>query len=243
MEQVGESIFRPVITENRLLPERVADQIADCIADGVYKPGDRLPGEYELAGMFGVGRSTVREAVKILVSKNVLKIQRGSGIYVCAQTGISDDPLGFRFVEDKKHLPLDLYEARLLIDPPIAELAAQRATEEELEKIQQMCDLCAQQVSKGEDYKEADVQFHSLIARATHNPVFSNLIPILHRSAPVFIDLTPQDFRLSTIPSHQAMVDAIRTRDVQKAREAALQHLERNLRHVQAYLNDKIAEK
>ena len=242
MEQTGEKVFRPITTENRPLPELVADQIADRIADGIYKPGDRLPGEYELAEIFRVGRSTVREAVKILVSKNVLRIQRGSGIYVCTQTGISDDPLGFRFVEDKKHLPLDLYEARLLIDPPITVLAAQRATEEEVEQIQQMCDLCARQLSNGEDYKEADVQFHSLIARATHNPVFSNLIPILHRSAPVFIDLTPQDFRLSTIPSHQAMVDAIRERDPQKARQAALQHLERNLRHIQAYLKRNIPE-
>ena len=82
---------------------------------GVFKPGDRLPNEYELAQRLGVGRSTVREAIKLLVSQNVLEIHRGNGTFVCEQTGVAADPLGLKFIPGKKKLGLDLCEIRFMI--------------------------------------------------------------------------------------------------------------------------------
>lgn len=78
---------------NKLLAEQVEDQIYDYIIRLPMKSGDKLPNEFKLAEMFGVGRSTVREAVKLLVSRNVLETRRGSGTYVKDLVPVDMDPL------------------------------------------------------------------------------------------------------------------------------------------------------
>ena len=67
----------------KLLPERVAEQIISLIADRELKAGDKLPNEFDMAQQLSVGRGTIREAVKILVSRNILEIRRGCGTFVC----------------------------------------------------------------------------------------------------------------------------------------------------------------
>ena len=94
-------------SEEKTLPERAADKIIDMIVENALKPGDRLPTELELLQYLNVGRSTVREAIKLLVSQNIIEVRRGSGTFVREQTGVMDDPLGFRFVQDKLKLGLD----------------------------------------------------------------------------------------------------------------------------------------
>ena len=115
-----------------LLSEKVAANIKELIVKNQYKPGSKLPNEMELAGQLNVSRSTVREAIKILMSKNILVIKRGRGTYVCERPGVATDPLGVTFM-NKKDLLLYLFETRLLIEPAISELAAIRATEKNLE--------------------------------------------------------------------------------------------------------------
>ena len=79
----------------RPLVERTADAIIKFITSENLTAGDKLPNEYELAKTLDVGRSTIREAVRSLVSRNILEVRQGSGTYVSENTGISDDPLGF----------------------------------------------------------------------------------------------------------------------------------------------------
>lgn len=86
------------------LAEQVADYILKLIVDSGLEAGAKLPNEFELAERTGVGRGTIREAVKILVSRNILEIRRGAGTYVSDRQGIVEDPLGLAFIKDKKTL-------------------------------------------------------------------------------------------------------------------------------------------
>ena len=100
-----------------------------------YRAGDKLPTEKELCEKTGAGRNTVREALKILASRNILEIRQGAGTFVSGKQGVADDPLGFSMVEDHVKLTRDLLQVRIMLEPQIAGLAAQRAKEEDIEKL------------------------------------------------------------------------------------------------------------
>mgnify|MGYP002662544169 CR=1 FL=1 len=94
--------------KNKLLAEQVEDEIYHYILDTPLEPGTKLPNEFELGEKFGVGRSTVREAVKLLSSKGIVEVRRGSGTYVVTTAKGLSDPLNLRSVQDKNALALDL---------------------------------------------------------------------------------------------------------------------------------------
>ena len=121
------------------LSEKVSQDILEYIARNGLQPGDRLPNEYELAGMLQVGRSSVREAVKLLVSRNVLVVRQGAGTFVSQKRGITEDPLGLSLIPDKHRLARDLMEVRILLEPQIAAAAAQNAAAGEIEQLEQLC--------------------------------------------------------------------------------------------------------
>ena len=231
-------MFKEVKQTNKPLPVLVADEITKLIVNGAFKPGDRLPSEYELAQRLGVGRSTVREAIKLLVSQNVLEIHRGNGTFVCEQTGVAEDPLGFKFISGKKKLGLDLCEIRFMIEPKIAMLAARNATEEEINSMQALCDEVRDLIYAGKNYGEKDKALHTLLATCTRNSVIPNLIPILNEAIPLFIDITGQQVKMETIETHQAVVNAIRARAPQAAYDAMWQHLVDNQRSIEAIPDD-----
>ena len=110
--------------KNKLLAEQVEDEIYHYILDTPLEPGAKLPNEFELGEKFGVGRSTVREAVKLLSSKGIVEVRRGSGTYVVTTAKGLSDPLNLRSVQDKNALALDLVNVRLLLEPGMAEMAA-----------------------------------------------------------------------------------------------------------------------
>ena len=111
---------------NKLLAEQVEDQIYHYILDTPIEPGAKLPNEFALAEKFRVGRSTIREAVKLLSSKGIVEVRQGSGTYVVTTVKGPSDPLNLRSVQDKNALAFDLVNVRLLLEPGIAEMAAQQ---------------------------------------------------------------------------------------------------------------------
>ena len=104
MEKTGE--FSNI--KRKLLAEQAEEQIYRYIIDTPFEIGSKLPNEFELAERFGVGRSTIREAVKLLASKGVLEVRRGSGTYVMNQTPANLDPLGLQGLGDRMSLALSL---------------------------------------------------------------------------------------------------------------------------------------
>ncbi len=210
----------------------MADQIEKLVADHTYESGDKLPNEFELAEKLQVSRGTVRESIKILVSRNIVEIRRGRGTFVCKHPGQVDDPLGFSFVEDKTQLSLDMYEVRMMIEPQIARMAAQRATPEELDMLKRAAKKVEEKNRAGEDYSVEDVKFHKALARCSHNQVMYRLMPIIQESITHFINVTNFALRDITILDHEAILEAVCNHDEEAAAEAAKVHLERNWMYV-----------
>ncbi|NDL68419.1 FadR/GntR family transcriptional regulator [Anaerotalea alkaliphila] len=220
------------------LAESVAENIISFIIDNRLEAGSKIPNEFELAETLGVGRSTIREAIKVLVSRNILEIRRGAGTYVSEKQGVSDDPLGLTFLRDRHNLALDLVSVRLMLEPEIAALAAKNATEEDIRELVEQCDKVEAMIRKGEDHTAEDIKLHKSIAKASKNAVVENLIPVINSSVAVFVNVTQGLLSQETIETHREVVEAIRKRDVEGAKYAMTMHLIYNRRMIMQMMEE-----
>lgn len=197
-------------TQTKTLAEQVADGIMNLIQETPYKAGDKLPTEKELCESTGAGRNTVREALKILASRNVIEIRQGAGTFVSEKQGIPDDPLGFSMVNDHVKLTKDLLQVRIMLEPQIAALAAQCAKEHEIRELEEILEEMEAAMKKREDYSELDTKFHTKIAQCTHNIVMENLLPVIGKGVAVFAREVAQTEYDRTWISHRKIFCYIR---------------------------------
>ena len=212
--------------KQRKLPEQVADKLREMIIQEELKTGSKLPAEAELMTRFGVSRSTVREAVKILQTEHIVDIRQGQGTFLCAMPGLAEDPLGLRFA-DQEELIAQLLETRLLIEPNVAALAAQRRQESHLAEMKQMLDKMDNAYLHGENYTVFDFEFHSLVARCTGNEVLERLLPTIHESIRAGYQHTKRvegSYQRAS-QCHLEMYRAIMEHDSDRARRAAQRHM------------------
>lgn len=214
--------------DNRLLGSQIEDELMKYIWEQPVEIGEKIPNEFELAEMFGVGRSTIREAVKGLVSKGVLEVRRGSGTYVISTNSVENDPLGLSKQKDKFKLALDLFEVRLMLEPEIAANAAKNATEEELVQLKQLCDETEETYLSGKNHIPKDIDFHTCIAGCSKNEVVEILMPIINTAVMTFANLTHRTLMKETIETHRAIMDAILAGDSIGAKCAMITHLTYN---------------
>lgn len=207
------------------LPEKLSEDIIDFILSENLKSGDKLPNESTLSEKLDASRSTVREAMKLLASRNIISIKQGSGTYISKTPGIVDDPLGFIFIDDKNKLINDLMDIRFMLEPSIAELAAINATEEDVRKIISICNEVEEKLINGEDHTELDVEFHKAIALSSKNVVVPRLIPVIHSAIPLFIQSTGNILKKETIETHRDIANAIAEHNPIKAKDAMYLHL------------------
>ena len=128
------------VQTQKTLGQKTEDRLMQYILDNNIAIGEKIENEFELAQIFGVGRSTIREAVKGRVSRGVLEIRRGDGTYVISNIDMKNDVLGFAHIKDRYRLALDLFEVRLMIEPDIAALACANATAGQLALLKVLCD-------------------------------------------------------------------------------------------------------
>lgn len=233
-----ESAFETIQTRASSLPERAAEQISNLIVEQHLTSEDKLPSEFELAELLNVGRGTVREAVKLLVARNVLDIRRGKGTYIAPNPGEVPDPLGFRYYPDQFQLALDLAEIRGQMEPWVARMAAERATAEDLKALRAACSVVEQDILAERDHSQNDVQFHVAIAKCTHNLVVPKLIPIITYAITLFVSLTESRLKAQTLVDHRELLDAVCDRDGEQAAKAMARHIEYN----RAMLEELIVE-
>ena len=160
----------------------IVAQIRDMIAGGHLTAEDRLPPERELAQILGVGRSTLREAVRVLEAMGLVDVRPGAGTFLA----MCDAP------HTQGYLPpdlfstwtarLQLFELRAVLEPGLAGLAARRATPAKITKMGGVLDAQAATVQRGESGMDEDVTFHGLIADATGNPALVHLMETLTSS-------------------------------------------------------------
>ncbi|SPT69076.1 L-lactate utilization operon repressor [Anaerobiospirillum thomasii] len=214
--------------EKAPLSEITASKLISYIVDNGFEQGQKLPNEKILCDILGVGRSTMREAVRMLCSRNILTVKHGSGIYIADNTGISDDPFGFIFVKDKLKLVEDLVEFRLMIEPRVAALAASRAKNKDIMELERLAQICEDTILANENHNKADSDFHNKLCKLSGNIILPKLEPMIIKSISVFIDLSNADYTQETIESHRAIVAAIKNKDAIAASDAMIFHLMNN---------------
>jgi GntR family transcriptional repressor for pyruvate dehydrogenase complex len=219
-------MYRRVSNRTRLSHE-VADQVKALIRAEKLKPGDKLPNETRLGELFGVSRPTVREAVNSLASQNIIEIRRGRGTFVSENPGITSDPLGLDFLAERD-LPSSLTEVRLLIEPGVARLAAQRATEADLEALQRLVDDMRTITDQHEVWMKQELAFHRGIAQATGNPVIMRIVPIILEAIVKTLRYAPRtaDDHRQALLEHSAILQSLRRHSSQAAAQAARRHLQ-----------------
>jgi len=219
-------MYKNLSTEPRRSQE-VAAHIKALIRDNKLKPGEKLPNEMELCGHFAVSRPPVREAVKALVSQGIIEIRRGKGTFVRQTPGISEDPLGLDFIVNP-NMRLVLIEARIIIEPGVARLAAQNADDDAIAAIGASVKEMEDIVLQNKVNIEAELSFHRSIAEATKNPVITRIIPIIMESiTKTYKDAprTTEDHR-HALEEHRRIYQAIASRDPEKSFQAMHQHLD-----------------
>ena len=155
------------------LADAVVGRLQQQLSLGVYQPGDKLPSEPELMAQFGVGRSTIREAIRILANTGLLTVRQGSGTLVEAQRGIAE-PLPQRL---KRASAEDLDEVRQLLEIKIAEKAALHRTRKDIVKMQTLLEQ-RNNAARAGDTEEAitiDIRFHVAMAIASRNDILADL--------------------------------------------------------------------
>lgn len=219
------------------MQQRLAQSVAEQIRSGIISEhlpaGTRLPTEAELIATYAVSRSTIREAMKILEAENVVEIRHGRGSYVSKNTGIARDPLGLSFTEQGSLLS-EMMEVRLLTEPEIAALAAERRNPEELARMEAAINNMIAAKATGEKYNCYDYQFHIAVAECTHNSVLSRLFPI-------FFDAIEEGYRQTAdlhgsvdnaIAYHKKILEAIKNQDAAASRRITREHIRQTLREI-----------
>lgn len=226
----------------KLLTRAVEKKIIKIIKENYMQPGDKLKNEYELAELLNVSRGTIREAIKSLISRNILEVRQGAGTFVSNKNGVPEDPLGLTFISDikeDKKVALDLLDIRLMLEPEIAALAAVKGTTKQIKTMLEPCKIVEELIKKGEDYREADILFHKRIAQCSGNRVIENLIPIINSSVSLTINLTEDVFRQNTYKEHRAVAEAIASGDSLGAKCAMIVHLNTNRRGIEKNFSKK----
>jgi GntR family transcriptional regulator, transcriptional repressor for pyruvate dehydrogenase complex len=215
----------PIQKTKLSLVKTTADKIIDMIKTQNLQPGGKLPTEYELAEMFGVGRSTLREAVKALASNNILLIRQGSGTFVSDKQGIANDPLGLSLLDNNTALALDMLTVRLIFEPAMASMAAINAAPQDYRRINEACAIVEDLVKQNKNYSAEDSAFHEAIATASGNKIISKIVQVIHASIQKNIFVTEDALRDKTLIYHRQIAEAIKNGDADGARYTMITHL------------------
>ena len=211
---------------NKMLSQSVADNILSMITiEKRFSVGDKLPNELDLSEELNVSRTTLREAIRILVALDILEIQRGKGTYVKENAFKKQQDL--EQLSNIKVNAKDLYEMRLIFEPEAAYYAALRATDSEIKRILEFGKKVEKEISNHQDRTDDEHSFHKAIAQATHNEFMNKLMPILYQaiSKGVYLSLQSDKALEDTINDHRMIMEFLEQRNAEGAKNAMKIHI------------------
>jgi DNA-binding FadR family transcriptional regulator len=224
------NIYRPVGSQ-KSLAQLVTDELQRLMLTGRLKEGEKLPSERELCELFGVSRTVVREAIRILQTKGLLEVRPGIGSIVRSPS--SNQVIeGLSLLIQSKANGVDislvaLCEVRSLLEVEIAKMAAERAAPEDIEEIQRIVDDLETRANLPAKFYERAVDFHRSLALATHNLllviIFDAIQELVHgmRQALIPEPIAPQ----AALRSFRQILEHVQARNPEGAARAIEQHL------------------
>ncbi|MBA2941923.1 FadR family transcriptional regulator [Paenibacillus sp. CGMCC 1.16610] len=214
--------------------EDVIEQIEKLILEGNLAPGDVLPTERELAQAFGISRGTLREAFRILEREGLIETRPGGGRFLNKNLSKAEDKT--RILDNiERATIIELLEAREIFETGIVELAALRASQQDILEIESALEKWGTIDTESDDPVSPDQAFHLSIAKATHNVVLVNLIDLnmdlLKRTATKTVEIPGR--RNEVYKEHFNIFQAIKEKDPLKAKETLLYHLKQVKQNIQ----------
>ncbi|MFM9443344.1 FadR/GntR family transcriptional regulator [Streptomyces acidiscabies] len=216
------------------LVEQATERLREQITGGDWVVGTKLPGETSLAKSLGVGRSTVREAVRALAGAGLLQPRQGSGVFVIATSPKEDWSTQLR-----QAAITDVYEVRMLLEVEAAQLAARRRTDDDLLALDAAL-AKRRDAANGSnaEFVDADIALHAAVVAAAHNPVltglFTEFVPVLQRGLSDLVELL--NLREGNPnhgdDGHTALVDAVAQGDADAAGRILREELKQTLTHL-----------
>jgi GntR family transcriptional regulator, transcriptional repressor for pyruvate dehydrogenase complex len=220
------------VVEKKRAYESIVQQVLALIESGKLKQGDQLPSERELTDIFKVSRTTVREAIRTLESMKLLQSRQGNGTYVLASSEEElIQPLAAALFNAKDDIR-DIFYVRKIIEPYVAELAAENATAQEIEELEEILQKQAACIERSESIIETDSAFHNLMASASKNRVIERLtvalVDFLKQSREHYLvdDEQSNTRPARSLKGHRQVLAAIKKGDSEAAKNAMLNHLE-----------------
>ena len=220
------------------LSQRTAETLrAQILEEKRYQYGEKLPNENELSETLGISRTTLREAIRILISEGLLVVKRGRGTFVADQYDqYTDSSMDVQELFKMKVTLRDLYETRLIFEPQAAALACKRATDKEIEQILALGEECQRQVKlnpQGKDRIASESAFHGAIIKAAHNDFLSQFMPTLTQTIEQTFAL---NYNLDVIAEdaykdHILIMDFLKKRDGEAIKSAVTIHLHHAVQH------------
>ncbi len=207
--------------------EEVARQLQELMHQGVLRSGDRLPPERELATRFQVSRATIRQALTVLHATGLIESRIGDGTFArSGAPGPSVTNLA-GVLRDTPATLTDQLELRRMIEPQVAGLAAERATDAELEQLQGHITLQEARVDNGFPFIEEDSAFHLGIARATKNTLLVKMVEGIHELLRESRERSQQTLggTNASLAGHRRLYEALLKRDSEAAYDAMLAHI------------------
>lgn len=212
------------VIKKQNISDMVFEQLSAAISAGEWKPGDRLPSESELSASLGVSRVSIRSALQRLSSLGLVVSRRGEGTFVCelnsSQCLNSMIPMVALTAKDRKSME----EFRAIVEVESAALAAERASEEMLERLQKTNEEM-KTASDGAEAAAKDMAFHCMIAEATGNPMLMKVFEILREFYMSVFLTNISVMGTSGSGHHDQLIEAFRRRDPEEARKVMSTHL------------------
>jgi GntR family transcriptional repressor for pyruvate dehydrogenase complex len=209
------------------ITELVVQRIKDLLGRGELKAGSRLPPERELADMLHISRPSLRTALKALSVMGVIHAKPGAGTYIAnSLPEVFTEPMRFMTLINNTSVE-ELFEARLIIEAGLAELAAERATESDIAALIEEVEGMKSNTGDPEEFLKHDVRFHQAIARAANNKLMSGVMDtvaqlLFHIRRQTITQASDLD---EAIDWHEKIIAAIRKHDPKRAKETLSGHL------------------
>lgn len=211
--------------------ENVTERVLTLISSGEVKPGERLPSEHELSNLLGVGRSSIREALRSLSILGIIEARPGRGTIVAASQPRPPGGDLQRFV--MQWGLSDIFEVRVLLESHAALRAAERATNEDIEAIEVAAAALEKKAKAGKSYFSENLNFHLRVADASRNPVLvHSLASIIGSLRDVRETATASQHVLDDIEDHRRILAAIKAKKANAAEGLMRDHLERNVKEI-----------